>query len=116
MKPFLLFITLITAVMFSAQNVSCAELVRYAKSTDSYPDVVRPISSSMIAKAEYYRVNGGGLVVAYLKSNDYDTSGRPYIFCGISSARWSKFKSEGMYGSWGKAFHAYIRDYTCNCN
>lgn len=115
MKKNLLFTTLFFATIFSAQNVSCNDLLKYAKSSDSYPDRVSPISSSMIAKAEYYRVDGGGLVIAYIKASDYDFTGKPYIFCGISSQRWSKFKSEGMYGSWGKAFHEYIREYTCNC-
>ena len=113
MKKFLFCAALFFAAGFQAQT--CSELVQYAKSEDSYPDRVMPLSSSMLAKAEYYRVDGAGLVIAYIKENDYDFSGKPYIFCGISPQRWSKFKSEGMYGSYGKAFHAYIMDYTCNC-
>lgn len=114
MKKILFCTALFLAAGLQAQT--CNELVQYAKSEDSYPDRITPINSSMLAKAEYYQVNGGGLVIAYLKSNDYDYTGRPYIFCGISSQRWAKFKSEGMFGSWGESFHAYIRDYTCNCN
>lgn len=116
MKKILLYVVLSIPSFFSAQDSSCNDLVRYAKSEDSYPDTVRPITSSMLAKVEYYEVNGGGLVIAYIKKNDYDFTGSPYIFCGISSQRWAKFKSEGMYGSWGESFHAYIREYTCNCN
>lgn len=115
MKRILLFGAFLFFTAYSAQ-ASCHELVQYAKSEDSYPDRITPINSSMLAKAEYYKVNGGGLVIAYLKSNDYDFTGRPYIFCGISTQRWAKFKSEGMFGSYGKAFHEYIRDYTCDCN
>ena len=101
--------------MLQAQRVSCSDLVEYVQSEDSYPDRVNTINSSMLVKAEYYRVNDGGLVIAYIKQSDYDFRGKPYIFCGISNQRWAKFKSEGIYGSWGKAFHNYIRDYTCDC-
>lgn len=114
MQKILFFTALFITAGFQAQT--CSELVQYAKSEDSYPDRVIPVNSSMLAKAEYYQVDGGGLVIAYLKSNDYDYTGRPYIFCGISTQRWAKFKSEGMFGSYGKAFHEYIRDYTCDCN
>ena len=114
MKKFMICAALFFAAGFQAQT--CSELVQYAKSEDPYPDRVTPYGSSMLAKAEFYEVDGGGLVIAYIKENDYDYSGKPYIFCGISSQRWSKFKSEGIYGgSYGKAFHAYIMDYTCNC-
>lgn len=116
MKKLLLCLIVLLPFAFQAQTSSCSDLVRYAKSEDSYPDTVRPITSSMLAKVEYYEVDGGGLVLAYIKKNEYDFTGSPYIFCGISSQRWSKFKSEGMYGSWGESFHAYIREYTCNCN
>lgn len=114
MKKLIICAAMFFAVCFQAQT--CSELVQYAKSEDPYPDRVAPYGSSMLAKAEFYEVDGGGLVIAYIKQNDYDFSGKPYIFCGISSQRWAKFKSEGMYsGSYGKAFHAYIMDYTCDC-
>lgn len=115
MKKLLLCLILLLPVAGYTQSASCSDLVSYAKSEDSYPDRVLPMGSSMLAKVEYYRVNGGGLVIAYIKKNDYDYTGTPYIFCGISSQRWAKFKSEGMFGSWGESFHAYIREYTCNC-
>ena len=108
--------TFFLSATFFSQTTSCNDLVQYAKSADSYPDRVNPFNSTMIAKAEYYTVDNGGLVIAYLKSNDFDYSGKPYIFCGISAQRWAKFKSEGSYGSWGEAFHQYIMDYKCNCN
>lgn len=116
MKTILLFVAFLFTSVYSAQTASCSDLVSYARSSDSYPDKVNPYGSSMLAKAEYYEVDGGGLVIAYIKSNDYDYTGKPYIFCGISSQRWAKFKSEGMYGSWGESFHTYIMDYTCDCN
>ncbi len=74
------------------------------------------MDSSWLVKVEYYQVDyDGGLVIAYIKKNDYDFKGKPYIFCGISSQRWSAFKTEGLYGSYGEAFHKYIMDYTCDC-
>ena len=115
MKKILILATLFIATIFSAQSMSCNDLVNYAKSSDSFPDVVKPLNSSMIAKAEYYKVDGGGIVIAYLKSNDYDFTGKPYIFCGISAQRWFNFKLDGLSGSYGKAFHEYIREYTCDC-
>lgn len=115
MKKLLLCLVLLLPVAGYTQSASCSDLVSYAKLEDSYPDKVLPMGSSMLAKVEYYRVNGGGLVIAYIKKNDYDYTGTPYIFCGISSQRWAKFKSEGMFGSWGEAFHNYIREYTCDC-
>ena len=118
MKSVLLFILFSGFISFtSAQSVSCEDLVEYAMSKDSYPDTVRPYDSSFLVKAEYYYVAySSGLVIAYIKTNDWDYRGKPYIFCGISQSRWNTFKSEGMYsGSYGKAFHTYIMDYTCDC-
>lgn len=72
--------------------------------------------STMLAKVEYYRLDDMGFVVAFIKSNDYDIYGKPYIFCGISLDRWDAFVNGAIYGgSWGESFHQYIRDYTCNC-
>lgn len=85
-------------------------------SKDRYPDRVNTMGSSMLVKAEYYQVDyNAGLVIAYIKNNEYDFKGKPYIFCGISSTRWSNFKSKGLYESWGKSFHEYIMDHTCDC-
>lgn len=116
MKRILLALLLPVSCMFFAQSVSCNDLVNYAKAKDPYPDVVRTYGSSMLVKAEYYEVEDTGLVIAYIRKNEYDFTGKPYIFCGISSRRWSTFKIEGITGSYGKAFHAYIMDYTCNCD
>lgn len=98
-----------------SQDMSCSQLVQFAKSQDKYPNIVTPFASSMLVKVEYYKVSGGGLVIAYIKKNDFDYIGNPYIFCGISSNRWSQFTAAGPYG-WGEAFHKYIRSYTCDCN
>lgn len=99
-----------------SQSISCQEVLEIVTENYDRKESVNPIGSTMLAKATYYAVEGEGFVVAYLKSNEYDFQGRPYIFCGISSQRWAKFKNEGMFGSWGDSFHAYIREYTCNCS
>jgi hypothetical protein len=99
-----------------AQTMSCQEAMEIVFENYDYKDNVVPIGSTMLAKATYYTIEGSGYVVAYMKSNQYDLQGRPYIFCGISSQQWAKFKSDGTYGSWGESFQNYIMNYTCNCN
>ena len=102
-------------VSLSQQSVNCQELIRAVKQAKTYSDNVSCFTSSMLVKATYYEAENMGFVVAYIKKNEYDYYGRPYIFCGISSQRWSYFKSNGTFGSWGKSFHTYILDYACNC-
>lgn len=120
-SSFLIPISLIVFLFFTlsiaeAQSISCQELYNAVTENYEYRDVANPLMSTMLAKATYYTVEGQGFVVAYIKSNEFDYQGSPYIFCGISSDRWFKFKYQGMNGSWGESFHAYIREYTCNCN
>ncbi|SDS49856.1 hypothetical protein SAMN04515667_2311 [Formosa sp. Hel1_31_208] len=117
MKKFLFLLLFSTFFSFQvkAQSISCQEL--FETVTEYYSnDSVTCLGSTMLVKVEYYKIEGNGFVVAYIKSNAYDFNGSPYIFCGISQQRWSAFKTNGMYGgSWGESFHEYIRDYTCNC-
>jgi hypothetical protein len=118
---FLISVSLIVFVFFKpikseAQSVSCQELYNAVTENFDYRDVANPLMSTMLAKVTYYTLEGQGFVVAYIKSNEFDYRGKPYINCGISSDKWSKLKYEGMNNSWGKSFHAYIREYTCNCN
>lgn len=116
MKKILLFVVLTFSIRnFQSQTISCGDLAKYIVENYETKDTVQPFSSSMLVKATWYQYDGNGYVIAYLKSNDYDFQGRPYIFCGISRTRWDKFKNEGLFGSYGKAFHDYIMDYTCNC-
>jgi hypothetical protein len=98
-----------------AQNYTCSELAEYVSSEYETRDQVTCFNSSMLVKAEYFRLDDVGFVIAYIKSGDYDFYGSPYIFCGISNYTWSSFKSGGMMGSWGKSFHQYIMDNKCNC-
>ncbi|WP_186990409.1 hypothetical protein [Constantimarinum furrinae] len=98
-----------------AQKISCQELFRIVTENYDSKNTATCYGSSMLVKANYYRLEGMGFVVAYIKSSDYDFKGKPYIFCGISTQRWNTFKNNGMLGSWGESFHEYIRDFTCDC-
>ena len=99
-----------------AQTPTCSELYSYVKQNGGYPSARSCFGSSFLAKVERYEVNGDGVVVAWIKSNEYDFNGKPYMYCGISSSTWSYFTSAGTMGSWGKAFHKYIKGNNCNCN
>ena len=98
-----------------AQDISCSELVTYVKSK-AYPTSQSCFGSSFLVKVDRYEVDGNGLVIAWIKKNEYDFTGNPYIYCGISYSTWSNFTSAGITDSWGKAFHQYIKGNNCNCN
>ena len=100
---------------YSNKDISCDELYSYVVSESGYPTKVSCNGSSMLLKVEKYSAVGVNFIVAYFKKSDYDYKGVPYIFCGVPSPNWSNFKSSGISGSWGEAFHEYIMDYTCNC-
>ena len=114
--PLISLIFLLGISTTKAQSVSCSELYSYVKNEGGYPSSQSCMGSSFLAKVERYEVDGNGVVVAWIKSNDYDFTGKPYIYCGISSYTWSNFTSAGIMGSWGKAFHQYIKGNNCNCN
>jgi len=99
-----------------SQTISCQELYETVTKNNRPTSSATCMGSTMLAKAEYYTYQGTGYVVAYIKKNQYDFKGTPYIFCGVSSYRWSSFRSKGMTGSWGTAFHEHIMDNKCNCN
>jgi hypothetical protein len=112
----LLFILFLGYSKTYSQSISCQEL--FETVLNNYDDIqsVSCYGSKMLAKVDYYTLRNNGFVVAYIKSNDYDFKGRPYIFCGISNVTWIYFKSEAIIeGSWGKSFNKYIMDYKCNC-
>lgn len=100
----------------NGQGISCQDLYEIVTEEGYNYGSTSCYGSTAIAKAEYYTLEGTGFVIAYLKSNSYDYSGKPYIFCGVSSQRWSAFKSSGSSGSWGEAYNEYIREMSCNCN
>ncbi|MBT0607892.1 hypothetical protein KIV10_06840 [Aequorivita echinoideorum] len=110
----LLIVLLMGCASGNAQEYSCQEIFEFVTENYDSRDNVSCIGSSMLVKANYYKVDGVGFVVGYFKSNDYDFTGEPYIFCGVSSTAWSNFKIYGI-SSWGKAFHTYIFDWKCDC-
>ena len=111
----LIFLSLFTVTITNAQSVSCQDAYDYVVKNHDHRDSTNCFGSSMLTKVEYYQLDGQGYVVAYIKQNDYDITGRPYLFCNISKQRWNTFKIEGAYYSWGKKFHEYIIDNKCNC-
>lgn len=114
-RALILVLMIIGCVNSYSQSISCQELFSTVTSNYDTKDTASCYNSSMLAKVIYYEYENMGFVVAYIKSGDYDFSGKPYIFCGISSYTWSSFKTNGMTGSWGESFHEYIMDQTCNC-
>lgn len=106
---------LITPFVSKAQSISCQELFEVVTETYDSKDEVTCFNSKMLTKATYYELDGMGFVVGYIKGSDYDFTGKPYIFCGISSWQWSSFKMNGMANSWGEAFHEHIRNQLCDC-
>lgn len=115
MKSFYVAVFFFASFCLNAQGVSCQRLFQEISKEYDYRENQAIFNSSMLTRAIYYEYANSGFVVAYIKRNDYDFSGTPYIFCGISRSRWRSFKNEGLLGSWGKSFHKYIRNHTCNC-
>jgi hypothetical protein len=116
-------ILIITAIIFigsstsKAQTPSCSELISYVTSEGGYPSIVNCVGSSWLLKVERYEIDGNGVAVVWVKRNDYDSIGKPYVYCGITDTIWRDFGLEGVISSsWGKAFHQYIKGNNCNCN
>lgn len=75
------------------------------------------MDSEWLKTVTAYKFEGALYIVAEIKENEYSYSTKSYIFCGIPTYNWNKFKSGG-YGdsnSYGERFHKYIFDYKCNC-
>lgn len=115
MKKIILFSFVFFSSILFSQNIRCSDLVDYVIQNADYSDSVTCFDSSMLVKVTKYDLESSSIVIAYLKKDEYDYRGKPYVFCGISSYNWSNFKYEGMSNSWGKSFHTYIMDYKCNC-
>ena len=115
-KQILVLLLLIGSICsLNAQSISCNELYNVITEHYESKEEASILSSTILRSAKYYRLEDMGFVIAYIKESDYDIIGNPYIFCGISQQRWNTFKNDGMFNSWGKAFHKYIIDYTCEC-
>jgi len=104
-----------------SQNVSCTQLLDYVESNGRYKGSVSSLSlydSSWLNEVKAYTIDGNLAVVAKIKKNQYDLSGKKYVFCGIPSSNWDAFYY-GTYDyglSYGERFHKYIMDYVCECN
>lgn len=97
-----------------SQDIDCDDLMSYIKNKGGYPTTVTPYNSSMLISASLYSYKGDYYVIAKFKTSDYDYTGRSYIFCGVPYYNWINFSTSSS--SYGKAFHAYIMDYKCDCN
>ena len=97
-----------------AQDIDCDDLMSHIKNKGSYRTTVNTYGSSMLVSATLYSYDGDYFVIAKIKSGDYDFYGKEYIFCGVPYSNWLNFYSNSS--SYGKAFHAYIMDYKCDCN
>ncbi len=99
----------------SANTVSCQKIYSTVTQLFDAKDYVSCIGSSVLTKVEYYLMDGVGFAIVYVKQNNYDIYGKPYIFCGVPLNNWNVFKIDGV-SSWGESYHKYIRDYKCNCS
>lgn len=111
---FALSLILLSCTSSYSQTMGCQELFEIVTTKYDTTESVSCYGSSMLVKVDYYKVGNNSFAVAYIKSNQYDFKGTPYIFCGIPSMNWSYFKYNSK-GSWGESYHHYIKDYTCNC-
>jgi hypothetical protein len=111
---FVLSFVLFSSMNSYSQSMSCQEMFEIVTTQYDTKETATCYASTMLVKVDYYRVDNNNYAVAYIKSNDYDFRGKPYLFCGIPSMNWSYFKYNSK-GSWGEGFHEYIKDYTCNC-
>ena len=98
-----------------SQKISCQELFEIVTTKYDSKESVTCFGSSMLIKVDKYVIDNKNYAVAYIKQNEYDFKGTPYVFCGIPNMNWGYFKYNSQ-GSWGESYHEYIRDYTCNCN
>ncbi len=114
-KILITFLGLFIGINTFSQSISCSELYNMIVNNYDHKESTMCFNSSVLVRAEYYQLDNMGFVIAYIKANEYDLQGTPYIFCGISSYTWTSFTSDGMFGSWGKAFHEYIRNNLCDC-
>jgi hypothetical protein len=97
-----------------SQSITCQELFEIVTTKYDSKESVNCYGSTMLVKVDNYVIDNKNYPVIYIKKNDYDFKGTPYIFCGVPSMNWSYFKFNTK-GSWGESYQAYLKDYTCNC-
>src|SRR5690606_1674817 len=96
-----------------AQKISCQEAYEIVLEYGENKRTITPYGSSMLTKVVKYEVDGTLYVVGYIKKNDYDFKGSPYLFCGVSRYDWNSF-TYNYINSAGEAFHKYIFPYKCD--
>lgn len=115
MKKSFLTIAFIVCLLSAYSQLRCSEAVKIIEK-NNYRQSEHCFGSDWLLKVTRYNVEGNSYVIAYIKQSNFDLSGKPYLFCGVSASNWSNFRFEGMTDSYGQAFHKYIMDYTCNCD
>jgi len=114
MKLSLLLLVISFSFSGFAQKISCQEAYEIVLEYGENKRAITTSGSTMLTKVEKYEVDGSLFVIGWIKSNDYDYKGKPYLFCGVSRWDWNMFASEYI-SSAGEAFHKYIFPYKCNC-
>lgn len=111
--PILLWIVFLSTSVFS-QKISCQEAYEIVLNYGENKRTINIVNSSMLTKVIKYEIDNSLYVVGYIKSNEYDYRGKPYLFCGISKFNWNQFTLNYL-SSAGEAFHKYIFPYKCDC-
>lgn len=118
-KGLLLFLTILCATELKAQSVSCTDLLQFITQKGYRKGEVSSyqlINSSWLKSVTAYSYDNKIFVVAVIKKNQYDYTGKTYIFCGIPSNNWDNFSIYDNNPSYGEKFRKYIIDYQCDCN
>lgn len=114
MKTLFFILSFSFSILGFGQRLSCQEAYEIVLKNGTNKRTIKIINSSMLNKVEKYEVDGSLYVIGWIKSNDYDYKGKPYLFCGVSRWDWNMFATEYI-SSAGEAFHKYIFPYKCNC-
>lgn len=102
-----------------AQTMSCRELLGFIKQNGFRKGEVgsyQLMNSSWLKSVTAYTYDNSIFVVAVIKKNEYDLTGKTYIFCGIPSMNWDNFSIYDTNPSYGEKFRKYIMEYQCDCN
>lgn len=114
MKLSLLFLIMSFPIFGNAQKMSCQEAYELVLEYGENKRTISIVGSTMLTKVIKYEIDNNLFVVGYIKSNEYDFRGSPYLFCGVSSYDWNSFTYNYLTSA-GEAFHKYIFPYKCDC-
>jgi len=119
MKKILISLLLLSGTAGFTQTVTCSDLIydvesklREEKTISSYV-----LNSTWLSKVTAYEYEGSYIIIASIKQNDWDYSGKKYVFCGVPYRNWSSFSYSYLdfNTTYGENFHKYIMDYLCYC-